>query len=209
MAKYKIVPKEVVKNIIEFLDEVQIEAAKGSSVDDLHKINFINWAIGELMNSIDGFDSKNNTSTEEDVEEDVDNDINRKRTDIIDDYFIDWELPDDMTDEEFKEMVTQFDAFLRNFESEYEKKNPKKKPIKRSTDKSDKKSIHRDIVNSMSLKEIEKYLLDDPELSDDDRFQLYYDEREKMRKSKEKTFTYDQILKDLKINPSSPDKKSK
>ena len=41
MAKYKIVPKEVVKNIIEFLDEVQLEASKGQSVDDLHKINFL------------------------------------------------------------------------------------------------------------------------------------------------------------------------
>ena len=40
MAKYKIIPKDVVKNIIEFLDEIQLEASKGNSVDDLHKINF-------------------------------------------------------------------------------------------------------------------------------------------------------------------------
>tara|TARA_Y100001963_G_scaffold123883_1_gene174224 strand:+ start:1581 stop:2177 length:597 start_codon:yes stop_codon:yes gene_type:complete len=198
MAKYKIVPKEVVQNIIEFLDEVQLDASKGNSVDDLHKINFINWAIGELMNSLDGYDSKNdNPNKNKDA-------INNRRSDIIDDYFIDWELPEDMTDEEFEKMVTQFDAFLRGWEKEYKKSNPKKNPIKRNG-----KTTRSDIIQHMSLKEVEKFLLDDPELTDNERFELYYDERErqKPKKSEEKGISYKKMLKDLNISP--PDKKSK
>ena len=60
----------------------------------------------------------------------------------------------------------------------------------------------------MSLEEIEKFLLDDPELSDQERFELYYDERERMRE--EKTgLTYKQLLKQSGIKPSTPGKKTK
>ena len=37
-------------------------------------------------------------------------------------------------------------------------------------------------------------LKDDPELTDEERFELYYDERER-RKPKEKGLTYNQLLK--------------
>ena len=57
--KYKIIPDDIVKNMIEFLDEIQFEAATNSKPDDLHRINFINWMIGELMNGLDGFDLEN------------------------------------------------------------------------------------------------------------------------------------------------------
>jgi len=200
MAKYKIVPKEVVKNIVEFLDEVQHEASKGNSVGDLHKINFINWAIGELMNSIDGYDSKDSGKGKNNSKNPTKDSI---RNEIIDDYFIDWELPEDMTDDQFEEMVHQFDAFLRGWEKEYNKKHPKKKNIKK------RKPARRDIIQHMSLEEIQQYLLDDPELSDNERFELYYDERErqKPKKSKEKGISYEKMLKNLNILPS--DKKSK
>jgi len=198
MAKYKIVPKEVVKNIIEFLDEVQLEASKGDSVDDLHKINFINWAIGELMNSLDGFDKKDNNLSDESKE------TNSRRSDIIDEYFIDWEIPEDMTDEDFEKMVDQFDSFLRGWEKEYKKNNPKRNKIKRNTSANNRKSI----IESMSLEEIEEFLKDDPELTDNERFELYYYERERMRE--EKTgLTYEQLLKKSGIKPSTPGKKTK
>ena len=54
--KYKIVPDDIVKNMIEFLDEIQFDAAKDNTPDSLHKINFCNWMISELMNGLDGFD---------------------------------------------------------------------------------------------------------------------------------------------------------
>ena len=56
MMKYKIIPDDIVKNVIEFLDEIQFEAATGNKPDDLQRINFCNWIISELMNGLDGFD---------------------------------------------------------------------------------------------------------------------------------------------------------
>ena len=55
--KYKIIPDDIIKNLIEFIDEIQFEAAAGNKPDDLHRINFCNWIISELMNGLDGFDS--------------------------------------------------------------------------------------------------------------------------------------------------------
>ena len=45
--KYKIVDAEFVKNLIEFLDEIQFEAAKLNTTDAHHQVNFCNWPINE------------------------------------------------------------------------------------------------------------------------------------------------------------------
>ena len=60
--KYKIIPIETIKNLIEFLDEIQFDAAKTQSPEDMQKINFCNWMISELMNGLDGFDSEDEAS---------------------------------------------------------------------------------------------------------------------------------------------------
>ena len=53
--RFKILPSDVVKSLVEFLDEVQFDAAKqDDDKDAMHKINFCNWAIQELLNSHDG-----------------------------------------------------------------------------------------------------------------------------------------------------------
>ena len=57
-----------------------------------------------------------------------------------------------------------------------------------------------------SLEEVMEFLKDDPELTDEERFELYYDERER-RKPKEKGLSYKQLLKGTGIKP--PDKKKK
>ena len=54
--------------------------------------------------------------------------------------------------------------------------------------------------------EVIEFLKDDPELTDEERFDLYYDERER-RKPKNKGLTYNQLLKGAGIKPS--DKGSK
>ena len=62
----------------------------------------------------------------------------------------------------------------------------------------------------MSLEEIKEYLLDDPDLTTEEAFDLYYEEhdrvqREKQRKKDEKgALSYDAMLKKLGIDP--PDK---
>ena len=51
MGKYKLIKEDTMKNLIEFLDEVQFDAATDGSTEDMHKVNFCNWAINELLNS--------------------------------------------------------------------------------------------------------------------------------------------------------------
>ena len=42
-------------------------------------------------------------------------------------------------------------------------------------------------------------LIDDPELTPDERFELYYEEHKRVNHKKEKTYTLDQLLKGTKI----------
>ena len=48
--KYIIITKDLQKNLIDFLDEIQFDAAKTQSPEDMQKINFCNWMINELLN---------------------------------------------------------------------------------------------------------------------------------------------------------------
>ena len=56
-----------------------------------------------------------------------------------------------------------------------------------------------------SLDEIKDFLKDDPELTDDERFELYYDEREK-RREKKSGMSYEQLLKKSGVKPPSAKK---
>ena len=113
--KYKIISEDLMKNLIEFLDEIQFDAASENNKESIHKINFCSWAIKELLNSYDGYFRE----------------IPKKksRDQYVDETFMDWNLPE-MTDKEYEKLVDQFDAFLRGWEKEYYKKNPKNKSKK-------------------------------------------------------------------------------
>ena len=177
--KYKIIPDDIVKNLIEFLDEIQFEAASSNKQEDLHRINFINWMISELMNGLDGFD------TEDEVEDDGSKIIDRD--DIINKYRKDLrkEFPDDMTEKEFKKLVQQFDAFITGWDKEYKKSNHKQKGKKNT------------------LKDFENDLKKDQDLSPEEKFELYYDEHR--NRQNEKGHTLNSMLKKLGIkrNPSA------
>ena len=56
-----------------------------------------------------------------------------------------------------------------------------------------------------SLDEIKDFLKDDPELTDEERFELYYDEREK-RKERKNSLSYEQLLKKSGVLPPSAEK---
>ena len=151
--KYKIITEELMKNLIDFLDEVQFDAAADNTPEDMHKVNFCNWAIQELLNSYDGIiATKGNKKYPKTPNK-------KSRDDYVDETFMDWNLPD-MSDKEFEKLVDQFDAFLRGWEKEYYKKNQKKKP----KDKEGKewKPKFGDVVEHCSLEEIKDMLLDDP-----------------------------------------------
>ena len=55
------------------------------------------------------------------------------------------------------------------------------------------------------LDEIKDFLKDDPELTDEERFELYYDEREK-RKERKNSLSYEQLLKKSGVLPPSTKK---
>ena len=195
--KYILIPKDLQQNLLDFLDETLLEAVKNNTTQDMHIVNFCSWAIEELLN---GFDTrlKDNKPPQK-----------KSRDQYVEETFMDWNLPE-MTDEEYEKLVDQFDAFLRGWEKEYNKKNknnPKKKPIK---ERPFKPHIN-DVVEHCSLDEISDMLKDDPELTPSERFELYYDERERRKKIKEKlkeqknSITYDNLLK--KTGVKKPKKK--
>tara|TARA_R110002020_G_scaffold45265_2_gene129669 strand:- start:125 stop:721 length:597 start_codon:yes stop_codon:yes gene_type:complete len=181
--KYKLISADTIKNLIEFLDEIQFDAAKHKDdKESMHIINFCNWAINDLLNSYDAYVKSNSK---------------KSREDYVDETFIDWNLPE-MDDDEYEKLVDQFDNFLKNWEKKYYKKNSKKKSKqeKKSKLKSDEDFVppFEDIAEYMSLDEIKEYLLEDEELTDEERFDLYYEEHRRVQEKKN-SMSYEQLLK--------------
>ena len=166
--KYKIIPDDIVKNLIEFLDEIQFEAASSNKQDDLHRINFINWMISELMNGLDGFDSIDEADEDIDIQD---------RWDIIDNYRKDirMDFPEDMSDEEWRKLIKQFDGFIDGWDRAYKKSN------------------YKDKAKRNGLKKFLSELRIDHELTNKEKFELYYDEHRR-RKKKEETKSLRQAL---------------
>ena len=186
--KYIIISKDLQKNLIQFLDEVQFDAAKEKTNEDLHKVNFCSYAIKELLNGWDAhFRDKPKKGGPQ----------KKSRDQYVDETFMDWNLPE-MSDEEYEKLVDQFDAFLRGWEKEYNKKHPKNPTPERQAFN----PPHiEDVAEYMSLDEVKDYLLSDDELSDEEAFDLYYDERER-RREKKTGLTYEQLLKGAGIKTS-------
>ena len=164
MLKYKIIPDDIVKNVIEFLDEIQFEAAAGNKPDDLQRINFCNYIISELMNGIDGFDLE-----DPDDKDKLSMDDLKDRWDTIDTFRKDirMDFPENMSDEEWKKLIKQFDGFLDGWDKAYKDSNWKDK-AKRS-----------------NLKKFLTELRIDHELTNKEKFELYYDEYRSLQKEKE------------------------
>ena len=164
MMKYKIIPDDIVKNMIEFLDEIQFEAATGDSPDDLHRINFINWMISELMNGLDGFDLEDQDDKDKLSSEDL-----IDRWDTIDTFRKDirMDFPEDMSEEEWKKLIQQFDGFIDGWDKEYKKSN------------------YRDKLKRNGLKKFLSELRIDHELTPKEKFELYYEQYRSLKKQAE------------------------
>ena len=182
--KYILITRDLQKNLIEFLDEVQLEAAKLNTSENMHIVNFCSFAIEELLSGLDAELKKKHKPQK------------KSRDQFLDETFMDWNLPE-MSDEEYNKLIDQVDGFLRAWEKEYQKDNPnepiQKRPYKPEVD---------DVMEYCSLDEIKDFLKDDPELTDEERFELYYDEREK-RREKKSGLSYEQLLKKSGILPPS------
>ena len=186
--KYILISKDLQKNLIDFLDEVQLEAAKLKSTENMHIVNFCSFAIEELLSGLDTELKKKKKPQP------------KSRDQYLDETFMDWNLPE-MSDEEYEKLVNQVDGFLRAWEKEYNKDNPSRKFKGEVKQDKDFKPHIDDVIEYCSLEEVAEFLKDDPELSDEERFVLYYDERER-RKPKEKGLSYNQLLKKSGLKPS-------
>jgi len=164
MMKYKIIPDDIVKNLIEFLDEIQFESAAGNKPDDLHRINFINYLISELMNGLDGFDLE-----DEDEKDRLSAGDLKDRWDQIESFRKDikMDFPEDMSDEEWKKLMKQFDGFLDGWDKAYTKSN------------------YKDKAKRNGLKKFLTELKIDHELTPKEKFELYYDEYRSLKKTGE------------------------
>ena len=197
MGKYKLLTEDTMKNLIEFLDEVQFDAATDGGVESMHKVNFCNWAINELLNSPEAYIKPNKPKK-------------KSRDDYVDETFMDWNLPE-MSDDEYEKLVDQFDSFLRGWEKEYYKKKPKKKSAKKKTKKEPIFKPHiEDVSEYMSLEEIKEFLLDDPDLTTKEAFDLYYDEHRRVQKKieRKKSKSLDDVLNELGIDLPKDDEKN-
>ena len=160
--KYILITKDLQKNLIEFLDEVQLEAAKLNTNENMHIINFCSYAIEELLNGLDTQIKEKKPPQK------------KSRDQYLDETFMDWNLPE-MDDEEYNKLVDQVDGFLRGWEKEYSKKTKEDEDFEPVQDKNYKPRLE-DVAEYCSLEEIEEMLLDDPELTPTERFELYYEE---------------------------------
>ena len=187
--KYILITKDLHKSLIDFLDEVQFDIAANTDKDSMHKVNFISWAVGELVNSFEAYIPQK-----------------KSREDYVDETFMDWNLPE-MNDEDYNKLVDQVDGFLKGWEKEYKKKSKKKstkEPKSNSKPKPQSKEKFvpplNDIAEFMSLDEIKEYLLEDDELTDNQRFELYYDEHRRVQEEKN-SMSYDELLRKSGLKP--------
>ena len=183
--KYILITRDLQKNLIEFLDEVQLEAAKLNTNENMHIVNFCSFAIEELLSGLDA-----------EIKDKKHKPQKKSRDQYLDETFMDWNLPK-MSDEEYNKLVDQVDGFLRGWEKKYQEEHPnepiQERPYTPNID---------DVMEWCELDEVIEYLKDDPELSDEERFELYYDERER-RNPKNKGLSYEQLLKKSGCKPPS------
>ena len=187
--KYILITKDLHENLIEFLDEIQFDIAGSNDMESMHKVNFISWAIGELVNSFEAYIPQK-----------------KSREDYVDETFMDWNLPE-MNDEDYNKLVDQVDGFLKGWEKEYKKKSKKKstkEPKSNSKPKPQSKEKFvpplNDIAEFMSLDEIKEYLLEDDELTEEERFDLYYEEHCRVQEEKN-SMSYDELLRKSGLKP--------
>ena len=182
--KYILITKDLQKNLIEFLDEVQLEAAKLKTNENMHIVNFCSYAIEELLSGLDTQIKEKKPPQK------------KSRDQYLDETFMDWNLPN-MNDEEYNKLVDQVDGFLRAWEKGYKKKNKEDEDFEPIQDKNFKPRLE-DVAEYCSLEEIEDMLLDDPELTPEERFELYYEEHDRVQRKKSKKRAKKEMSKMLK-----------
>ena len=124
--KYRLLDEETLGQMIDFLDTIQMEAAKGKYKDDLDKINMCSYLISEIINA--------NEAMEIDDEDDIEDIKDLKKGDGI---FVD--IPE-LDDKDWNKMIEQLDAFFAG----WDKSNNNKKRRDQSKRKSNNEPVESD-----------------------------------------------------------------
>ena len=190
--KYRVIPETLMKDVVEFIDEMQFDASKLNTPESHHVINLCNYLISCLINS-DSF----NDDFDKDDEEGDEGDFNPEEYGYeIPDDAIDWESSStdyreydfgDMSEEEYDRMMEDAEKLFKGYRDKYKGKT------KRVNGKS-----------NMTLEEFKKELKKDRELTPEEKFELYYHERE-LRTNKLTSF--DSMIKKLGLKKSKKNKK--
>ena len=176
------------KDLVEFIDEMQFEAAKSDIPENHHVINLCNYLISCLINS-DSFNDDFGKDDEEDF------DTEEYGYEIPEDA-IDWDSTStdfteydfgDISDEDYERMMKDADKLFKGYRDKYKGKT------KRVNGK-----------GSMTLEQFKKELKKDRELTPEEKFELYYHERE-LRTNKLTSF--DSMIKKLGLKKSKKNKK--
>ena len=144
--KYRIIPDTLMKDLVEFIDEMQFEASKLNTTENHHLLNLCNYLISCLINS-DSFteDVGGKKSDEEYWQSSPSSD------------FLSYDVGD-MTEEEYERLLTAFDSFMYGYKKESKRKS------------------HKDKGNKTPLKKFASDLRRDVDLTREEKFDLYYDE---------------------------------
>ena len=165
--KYRLLDEETLGHMIEFLDNIQIEAAKGKYKDDMDKINMCSYLISEIINSNEAMEIDDEDENIEDIKEGGG-------------LFIDMPDIQDMGKRDWDKMIEQLDAFFAGWEKAVNKKNKRdNKKRKRKSSKIQEKIIEEEYIPTKH-----------------DKFEQYYLEREMKRALKEAK-TMDEMLYNL------------
>ena len=170
--KYRLLDEETLGQMIDFLDNIQIEAAKGKYKDDIDKINMCSYLISEIINA--------NEAMEIDDEDDIEDIKNLKKGDGL---FVD--IPE-LNDKDWGKMIEQLDAFFAGWEKSTRNKK-KRDDDKRKRNMNKKRQEEHDEIDDSE----EEYIP-----TKHDKFEQYYLEREMKRAIKEAK-TMDEMLYDL------------
>tara|TARA_B100000287_G_C20594190_1_gene765461 strand:+ start:241 stop:843 length:603 start_codon:yes stop_codon:yes gene_type:complete len=176
--KFRILDEQTIEYLIDFLDDIQLQAAEEQ---DNILLNFCQDMINELINADEVFDNEDEA-------------IKRLKEHKRKNYKVD---ETDLDEDMLKKIYDYFDQ-IKNYTDNPNKDNLRKKgKEKRKKQNKKETKVKKNIITKMSLPEIEQFLLDDPELTDNERFELYYEERERIRQENElkNGLSYEELLK--------------
>lgn len=173
--KYRIIDEEVIESIIRFLDDIQFSVAD----EDKKPKSKMNRTPVEIINMCSYFISEF-LNSEEVYDDEIEREEDPKRNI---DKIIEFQIGE-MPDEDYEKLLRQFDSFFKNFKQEYHKSKTK-----------------QNNKSEPNLKHFTNQLKKDKDLTNDEKFELYYDEYIR-NKQKQGSKGLSRILKDLGLNLS-------